>query len=551
MSNVEMMQRRLERERQARKAAEKLLEEKSREIFEINRKLSQVALFADLSPNPVLRFDTEGALLLANERAKNVLGEQVFMGNTLSSMLPQFADLNIKQIVEGSEIFQATTQMEASHYQFTFKGIAPHGFVNVYASDVTQQELAKKMIEASHRETEQMLASISSILVGVDKDRKITRWNEMASNTLGLTGEAVLGRDLNACEIPWSLGSLEGYMAESKYVDHAMVPEIPFTAANGKEGFLSVVVNVVYDANNSFNGYLILAIDITDRKVLEGQLMQAQKLESLGQLAAGIAHEINTPIQFIGDNTRFLGVAFERLNTVIEKGQQLLNEVQGGTGMMVQAISEMEEAVKKGKLKYMAAEIPFAIEETLGGVDQVASIVRSMKQFSHPGSKQKVLSNINEAILSTINVARNEWKYIAELTTNLAEDLPEVPCFQSELNQVVLNMIVNAAHAIEDKNKETKAHGQITITTRYTETDAEILISDTGAGIPDHVVSKIFDPFYTTKEVGKGSGQGLAVAYNVIYEKHGGAIDVDTTPGEGTTFTIRIPLNEETEEVAV
>lgn len=549
MSNVEMMQRRLERERQARKAAEKLLEEKSREIFEVNQKLSQVALFADLSPNPVLRFDADGALLLANERAINILGDQVFAGNSLKSMLPHFTDINLRQIIEGDEIFQVAIQIGASHYQFIFKGIAAHGFVNVYASDITQQELAKKMVEASNRETEQLLASISSILVGVDKDLKVTRWNAVASRTLGLAAESVMGRELAGCKIPWCLGDIESYVAESKYEDHAVVPEIPYTGADGKDGFLSVVINVVHDTNKCFNGYLILAIDITDRKIMEGQLVQAQKLESLGQLAAGIAHEINTPIQFIGDNTRFLSVAFQRLNQVIEKGQQLLNEVQSGTGMMVQAISEMEEAVKKGKLKYMASEIPFAIEETLGGIDQVASIVRAMKQFSHPGSKQKALSNINEAIMSTINVARNEWKYVAELHTRLAEDMPEVPCLQSELNQVVLNMIVNAAHAIEDKNSETKEKGEITITTRYTDTDAEILISDTGAGIPDHVVSKIFDPFYTTKEVGKGSGQGLAVAYNVIYEKHGGSIDVDTTPGDGTTFTIRIPLAEAAKEV--
>lgn len=549
MSSVEMMQRRLERERQARKAAEKLLEEKSREIFEINRKLSQVALFADLSPNPVLRFDMDGALLLANERAINILGDQVFTGNSLISMLPHFTDVNLKEIIEGDEILQAAIQIGTSHYQFTFKGIADHGFVNVYASDITQQEVAKKMVEASHRETEQMLASISSILIGVDKDLKITRWNAMASKTLGPAADDVMGRVLDTCNIPWCLGELDAYIAESKHADYAIVPEIPFTNSEGKDGFLSVVVNVVTDANHSFNGYLILAIDITDRKILEGQLVQAQKLESLGQLAAGIAHEINTPIQFIGDNTRFLGVAFERLNQVIDKSQQLLNEVQNGTGMMVQAISEMEEAVKKGKLKYMASEIPFAIEETLGGIDQVASIVRAMKQFSHPGSKQKTLSNINEAIMSTINVARNEWKYVADLETQLAEDLPEVPCLQSELNQVVLNMIVNAAHAIEEKNRETKEKGKITIATRQTATDAEILIADSGAGIPDHIVSKIFDPFYTTKEVGKGSGQGLAVAYNVIYEKHGGSIDVDTTPGEGTTFTIRIPLAEANEEV--
>ncbi|MFK7848412.1 MAG: ATP-binding protein [Rhodothermales bacterium] len=548
MSTPEMMARRVERERQARKAAEKLLEEKSRKIYEVNQNLSKVALFADLSPHAVLRFDVSGNLLLANDAAKTLIGPELETGASLAKMLPQFMDLDIQSIVEGDEIYQVAIQIGHGYHQFVFRGVSGHGFVNVYSTDITQQELVKKQIENAHRETEQLLSAISSVLIGVDKDLKIVRWNAMAEATFGLRSAEVMGKPFEDCPITWCLGNLGQYLEESKYEDHALIPEVPFTYAEGRDGFMAVVVNVVVDAKDRFNGYLILASDITERKVLEGQLVQAQKLESLGQLAAGIAHEINTPIQFIGDNTRFLDVAFKRLHTVIDKGRALLAEVKSGTGMLPQVMTEMDEAIKKAKLDYMSAEIPFAIEETLGGVEQVASIVSSMKQFSHPGSKQKALSNINESIISTINVARNEWKYVAELETDLAEDLPKVPCLQSELNQVVLNMIVNAAHAIEDKNKGTNEKGLIKIKTQLKADFAEIHVSDSGAGMPDHVVAKIFDPFYTTKEVGKGSGQGLSVAHNVIYDKHGGTIDVKTVPGEGTQFIIRLPMELVTEE---
>ena len=550
MSSPEIMQRRLERERRARKAAEHLLEEKSREIYEINQELSQVALFAELSPSPIIRLDKEGNLILANKSARDWLQAELHEGSHISTFLPQFVDVNLEQIIAEDEIRQVAARIAQRYFQFVFKGVSAHGFVNIYVNDVTRQEKAKREVERAHRESEQLLSAISSVLIGVNHEQKIVRWNDIAEQAFGLSVRDVMGKKLGESNIPWQLEKIENYISSDDDVHHVVVPEVVFTNAEGKDGFLSVVINEVTNTEGDFNGYLILASDITEKKVLESQLVQAQKLESLGQLAAGIAHEINTPIQFIGDNTRFLGVAFERLIKVIENGQKLLKEVQEGSGMLGIIIAEMDEAVKKAKIKYMSQEIPFAIEETLGGVDQVATIVRAMKQFSHPGTQKKTLANINEAISSTINVARNEWKYVADLETNLAEDMPEVPCHPSEMNQVFLNMIVNAAHAIEEKLKGTHEKGLITIATRATDEFAEISISDNGSGIPLEIISRIFDPFFTTKEVGKGSGQGLSVAYNVVYEKHQGTIDVDSRPGEGTTFTIHLPIALEAEEVA-
>ncbi len=550
MSSPEIMQRRLERERRARKAAEKLLEEKSREIYVINQELSQVALFAELSPSPIIRLDRQGNLILANKSARDWLQADLPEGSHISTFLPQFVDVDLEQIIADDEIRQVAARIAQRYFQFVFKGVSAHSFVNIYVNDVTRQEKAKREVERAHRESEQLLSAISSILIGVNHEHKVVRWNDIAEASFGLTAREVMGKNLDECGIPWGLEAIESYISSDEDAHYAIVPEITFTNPAGKDGFLSVVINVVTNSEGAFNGYLILASDITEKKVLESQLVQAQKLESLGQLAAGIAHEINTPIQFIGDNTRFLNVAFERLIKVIENGQKLLKEVQEGSGMLGIIIAEMDEAVKKAKIDYMSQEIPFAIEETLGGVDQVATIVRAMKQFSHPGTKRKTLANINDAIASTINVARNEWKYVADLETNLADDMPEIPCHPSEMNQVFLNMIINAAHAIEEKHKGTHEKGLITISTQVSDEFAEISIADNGSGIPQEIISRIFDPFFTTKEVGKGSGQGLSVAYNVVYEKHQGTIDVDSRPGEGTTFTVHLPIALEVEEVA-
>ncbi len=546
---IALLSRRLEREREARKAAEKLLEEKSSEIYEVNKRLAQVALFVDLSPHPIMRFNATGQLVLANGAAWNYLGEGFETGGSLTDILPALKDVCLKTIIEGNEILQVATLIGERYFQFVFHGVAEQGFANVYASDITQQELAKKQTEYAHRETEQLLSAISSILVGVDRNNKVARWNRMAEQTFGLPAASVLGHPLESCNIPWKLDALEKLVKESKSRDYAHASDVVYTNPEGKERFLNVHINVVRDGEGAFNGYLILAADITERKVLEGQLIQSQKLESLGQLAAGIAHEINTPIQFIGDNTRFLGVAFERLNAVIEKSQSLMKELTEGSGHLGEVIVEMEDAVKKAKIQYMTEEIPSAIQETLGGVDQVASIVRAMKQFSHPGAKHKTLSNLNESVNSTINVARNEWKYRADLETDLAEDMPPVPCNQSEINQVLLNMIVNSTHAIEEKYNGSNQKGKIIIRTRVNGPWAEIHVSDDGAGIPEKVKTKIFDPFFTTKEVGKGSGQGLSLAYSVIYETHKGNIEVSSVQGEGTTFIIRLPLKA-VEEVA-
>ena len=282
--------------------------------------------------------------------------------------------------------------------------------------------------------------------------------------------------------------------------------------------------------------------DITHRHEIEQRSALNQKLESIGQLAAGIAHEINTPTQYVGDNTRFLREAFGDLNTLLDRYASLL-EIAKTEDRLREAAAGVEKTVEEIDLEFLKEEVPKAIEQSLEGIERVGTIVLAMKRFSHPESGEKKAIDINAALENTITVTRNEWKYVADVKTDLGRSLPQVPCFPGDFNQVVLNVVVNAAHAIAAAEKDTKKKGLITISTVRHGNFVEIGIRDTGTGIPEDVRSKIFDPFFTTKEVGKGTGQGLAIAHDIIVKKHNGSIHFETEPGKGTKFIIRLPLD--------
>lgn len=282
---------------------------------------------------------------------------------------------------------------------------------------------------------------------------------------------------------------------------------------------------------------------LDELKRTQAQLLQAHKLEAIGQLAAGIAHEINTPTQYVTDNVEFLSRAFELLAELVGTSRELVQSVQKGTPDP-DIVARAAAAYGNARLAYVLKESPKAIEQSLEGLRRVASIVSAMKDFSHPSAGEKAPVDLNESIATTITVATNEWKYVADVETFFDPDLPLVPCLRDEVNQVVLNLIVNAAHAIDAVVLGgVKGKGTIRIETRHDEGWAEIRVSDTGCGIPPHAVGRVFDPFFTTKPVGKGTGQGLAIAYSVVVDKHDGDIRFETEPGRGTTFVVRLPVN--------
>lgn len=270
-------------------------------------------------------------------------------------------------------------------------------------------------------------------------------------------------------------------------------------------------------------------------------LVQSAKLAAVGQLAAGIAHEINTPIQFVGDNTNFLSEAFSDMKQFLVTCQKLLAAPDNPVDPKL--LSEMQEIAEDIDLEYLLSEVPDAIKQTLEGVDRVGHIVQSIKEFSHPGNEDKESVDVNDVIGNTIEIARNEWKYVAEMETDLFKELPKVPCYSADIKQVMLNLVVNASHAIGEVLGEKPAtKGTITITTSLHNNSVEIRVKDNGCGIPEDVQSRIFEPFFTTKVVGKGTGQGLAISHTIIEKKHGGTISFDSQIGKGTEFILRLPL---------
>jgi signal transduction histidine kinase len=295
-------------------------------------------------------------------------------------------------------------------------------------------------------------------------------------------------------------------------------------------------------------GIQAIARDITGRDIAEMELRQAQKLESVGRLASGIAHEINTPMQFVGDNVRFLQDAFGDLRAFFASLSERCDRVAAGSPSPA-FVADFRRLTQQIDLDYLLREIPEALAQTQDGVERVVTIVRAMKEFAHPDSRGMARADINKALLNTLTVARNELKYVAEVETDFGQ-LPLVVCSVSDMNQVFLNLLVNAAHAIGDVVRGTEQKGKIRVHTEKEGAMAMIAISDTGAGIPESIRERIFDPFFTTKEVGRGTGQGLAIARSVV-DRHKGTLTFESAVGRGTTFFIRLPIESaETQRVS-
>ncbi len=393
--------------------------------------------------------------------------------------------------------------------------------------------------------TEAILATISAILIGVNENGVINRWNEAAEATLGQPASVVMGTALDQCSLTWDWPKLEKSIATCQQtLTEQRIREFKVTTSESRTAILNLSI-ICVGGMTANAGVLIVGNDITEQKMTEVSLAHSRKMESVGQLAAGIAHEINTPTQFIGDNTRFLQDAFGDMERLFKSYSVLLDKLDKSTAHqeIVQEVKKLQEEID---VEYLFSEIPHAVEQSIEGLDRVSRIVRAMKDFSHPGSEEKQLVDLHKAIDSTVTVARNEWKYAADVRTDFDQSLPLVPCYAGDLNQVFLNLLVNAAHAIQDR--PTAEHGEkglITISTRHWNEWVEIKVSDTGTGIPEEALSRIFDPFFTTKAIGKGTGQGLSIVHGVVVDQHKGTINVETARGEGTTFILRLPLDDQ------
>jgi PAS domain S-box-containing protein len=419
---------------------------------------------------------------------------------------------------------------------------------NASSYEKAKQEIEeRKRVEAALRnansEIAQLIASLSSILIVLSPDLQVVHWNPSAHKVFDIPKEDAAGVHLDKLGIQWQFDPV------AKGIEHCKTDGLPkyldpirFKRCDGTDGYLGLNISPIYESDVQLSGFIILGGDITERKALENQLSQSQKLKSIGQLAAGIAHEINTPIQYVSDNTSFIKRSMDDLLNVFDGFDQLLENVRLGK-VTSELVQKLDNTMEQIELDYLRVEIPLAIRQSMDGIQRVTEIVKAMKEFSHPGVDKKVATDVNKAIENTLTVARNEWKYVADIHVELEPDLPQIICLPGEINQALLNIIVNAAQAIQDVTQEGhEEKGVITLKTIAEGDWVEIQIKDTGPGIPEYARPHIFEPFYTTKEVGKGSGQGLAIAYNIIEIKHGGKLAFETQVGEGTTFRIRLPI---------
>ena len=391
-----------------------------------------------------------------------------------------------------------------------------------------------------------VLSTIPHIVFWKDTDHRYLGCNDAYARLRGLESEAQLvGRsetELNTDPLGVLIAEIEGRVLSSgiPVVDQS----IAVVGADAEPRKLVLSVLPRYADGPEPGGVIGVGADVTRVTALERQLAQATRLESIGQLAAGLAHEINTPIQYVSDNALFLADSFKEVlealssiaNATRDPGQDPLSERQTPT------VDDIRRLVDGVDLEFLAAEIPDALAQTLEGVGRVADIIRAMKEFSHPG-QGRVDTDLHRVVESTVQVSRNEWKYVAEMHLDLDPDLGLVPCYEGELKQVLLNLIVNAAHTIADQRELTgnSELGRIGIAARRLADTIQISVSDTGTGMDEKTKQRIFDPFFTTKEVGKGTGQGLSMAHSCIVGKHEGSIDVITAPGAGTTFQMNLP----------
>ena len=327
------------------------------------------------------------------------------------------------------------------------------------------------------------------------------------------------------------------------------------TWPDGHRSWVSTTKMPLRDSEGDIVGTFGISRDITvskklaeDRRELELQLQLNSKLESIGRLAAGIAHEINTPTQYLTANIRFLDESFAALDAVFQAHRAFRNAVAASPlasdPAIAGALDALARADRDADLPYLLGEIPVTLKQSLEGLGRVARIVHSLKEFSHPGSASKTPADLAQIAQNALTVSRHEWKYVAEVVTDFSPDVRPVPCIADQVGQVILNLVINAAHAIGDTLKpRNRERGVIAVRTRHSDTHAIVEIQDDGTGIPDHVRARLFEPFFTTKPVGKGTGQGLALVRTIVEANHQGLVALETNVGVGSIFRLSFPYN--------
>jgi PAS domain S-box-containing protein len=402
--------------------------------------------------------------------------------------------------------------------------------------------LSNEKLEASVAFLRKVFQTMPGALFVFDRNGVIGIVNHSAAKMLGYSESELVGSSMARLVDPADPVSISEIEALASRGEILRTEKTCVTKGGGKVPVLfSATVLSGSGPGTEPTRIVSIAQDLCDRRRLEAELRQAQKLESVGRLAAGVAHELNTPVQYVSDSLHFARDAVKDLLDLVEKlGGVLRSDLDRAPSRS--AVAEAAAAEEAADLPYLSEHLPKALDRALDGVGRVTAIIRAMKEFSHPEQRAMATVDLNRAILSALTIARNEYKYVAELETNFGE-LPPILCHVGELCQAILNIVLNAAHAIGDVVKGTERKGMIRVRTVRDGEHVVVSIEDTGGGIPEEVRGQVFDPFFTTKEIGKGTGQGLSIARSIVVEKHGGGLQFETEVGKGTTFFIRLPIN--------
>lgn len=510
-----------------------------------NINMAGIQLLEHSGSTGFLYYNDEFSLKLLDEKSKNILHYKnrpiLEIFPWLESSLSAFSRYNANYNQFVTNIFNASTGRDEDYCvtMFSMRDLSKRNPGKIiFFENVTEKIHVDKKLRESEEKYRTLVETMNEGILVLNEDHVVTYINEKLCALLGLPKEEILGHSFEEFLLS---ESKPDFMKQQSLRKEGCSDSYEFGLVNkdGEKVFVLSSPTPITGPDLSYRGSYEVLTNISNIKLIEMQLIHSQKMETIGIMAAGLAHEINTPLQYVIGNSSFIKETIDKIVDMLRAIRETLKNASPA--------KSSDEALAIGQIidnfdmDFVTQEIPPAINACLEGLSRISSIVSSVKKFAHPDSGKYTAIDVNEEIGNAIRISRNEWKHVAELSSRFDETLPQLLCVASDFNQVVLNLIINAAHAIHEKYTRTSQKGLIHVTTSSERHSVLISISDTGSGIPDALRDKIFNPFFTTKEVGKGTGMGLAIVLKII-EKHKGKIWFESKEGEGTTFYVQFPL---------